>query len=121
MAEHGPWRAVNERTGRRVATEVCLAGGAWGSFKGLMLRKSIPDGYGLLFRPAKGIHTHFMRFPIDLIFLDRDNRVTKVRGTMVPWRLDFTVAAAVIEANAGAALRGDVRVGDVLRFEPTGG
>ena len=120
MAEHGPWWAVNERTGRVVATEIQLARGVWGSLKGLMLRKSIPEGYGLLFRPAKGVHTHFMRFPIDLIFLDKEDRVTKVREVMPPWRFDFTSAAGVIEMNPGTARAMDIRAGDQLTLHRAG-
>jgi uncharacterized membrane protein (UPF0127 family) len=107
----------NERTGEVVGTEIEHAEGMWSSFKGLMLRKAIPDGYGLLFRPARGIHTTFMRFPIDLIFLDQDNRVSKIRSAMKPWRFDFTRAAGVIEMNPGWAAHSDIRPGDQLRFE----
>jgi len=57
-----------------------------------------------------------MRFPIDLIFLDKSNRVVKIRPAMAPWRFDFTSAYAVIEMNAGAAAGNDVRPGDHLRF-----
>ena len=111
-------RVVNERTGRVVLTAVRQAEGAWGSFHGLMLKKGLPEGHGLLFRPARGIHTQFMRFPIDLVFLDRTDTVTKVREAMPPWRFDFTNAAGVIEINPGAARANDIRPGDRLRFEP---
>jgi len=107
----------NERTGHIVGEDIEDATGLWGSFKGLMFRKSIPDGYGLVFRPARGIHTNFMRFPIDLIYFDKANRVTKVRPAMKPWRWDFTNAAGVIEMNPGSAARTDVQPGDRLRFE----
>ena len=107
----------NARTGAILGTEIEQAAGIWGSFKGLMFRKSIPDAYGLLFRPARGIHTNFMRFPIDLIFFDKDHRVTKVRPAMKPWRWDLTNAAGVIEMNPGSAARCDLRPGDVLKFE----
>jgi uncharacterized membrane protein (UPF0127 family) len=107
----------NERNGQIVGDDIEEAGGLWGSFKGLMLRKSIPDGYGMVFRPARGIHTNFMRFPIDLIYFDKDNRVTKVRPAMKAWRWDFTNAAGVIEMLPDSAARADVRVGDQLRFE----
>ena len=113
-------RVVNERTGQVVLTAVREAAGAWGSFKGLMFRKGLPDGHGLLFRPARGIHTHFMRFPIDLVFLDQTDTVSKVREAMRPWRVDFTSAAGVIEINPGAARANDIRPGDRLRFEPAG-
>ena len=112
-------QVVDERTGRVVATAVRTADGAWGSFKGLMLQEALPAGHGLLFRPARGVHTHFMRFPIDLVFLDESNRVVKIREAMRPWRFDTTNAAGVIELNAGAVRAADVRVGDVLRFAPS--
>ncbi|MGI8643745.1 MAG: DUF192 domain-containing protein [Thermomicrobiales bacterium] len=107
-------RLVNERTGATVLTELERARGAWGSFRGLMLRKSIPAGYGLLFTPAQGIHTQFMRFPIDLIFLDHEFNVVKIHEAMPPWRYDFKRAAMVIETAAGAAKAADIREGDRL-------
>lgn len=111
------YRVVNARTGQTIATSVEEAAGPWRSFRGLMLRRSLPAGHGMVFRPARGVHTHFMRFPIDLIFLDREDRVAKVREAMVPWRFDFSSAAAVIELGAGTARAVDIRPGDQLRFE----
>src|SRR5215213_11743416 len=108
---------VNDRTGAIVGDAITEADGPWQSFKGLMLRKSLPDGHGMVFRPAKGIHTQFMRFPIDLIFLDKQNQVVKVRPSMRPWRFDFTNAAAVIEMTGGTAETVDVRVGDRLELQ----
>ncbi len=112
-----PHRVVDERTGETVASAIRTAEGAWGSFVGLMFKKELAAGHGLLFRPARGIHTHFMRFPIDLVFLDKDNRVTKIREAMRPWRFDLTNAAGVIEMNAGAARAMGIQAGDQLRFE----
>jgi len=114
-------QVVNERTGRTVLTAVRQAEGVWGSFMGLMLKKGMSNGHGLMFRKPRGIHTQFMRFPIDLIYVDQENRVTKVREAMLPWRFDFTNAAGLIETNPGAARAMDIRVGDLLRFEPVGG
>jgi hypothetical protein len=112
-----PHRVVDERTNVTVATEVRTAEGIWGSFVGLMFKKELGAGHGLLFRPARGIHTHFMRFPIDLIFLDKADRVIKIREAMQPWRFDVTSAAGVIEMNAGTARAMGIQVGDALRFE----
>lgn len=113
-------RVVDERTGHVVVAAIRRAEGVWGSFAGLMLKKSLPAGHGLMFQPARGIHTHFMRFPIDLVFLDKTNRVTKVRDAMVPWRFDLTMAASVMELNAGTAQAMDIQPGDQLRFEKDG-
>jgi uncharacterized membrane protein (UPF0127 family) len=109
---------INQRTGKVVATSIEEAGNPWQAFKGLMLRKDLPNGHGMIFRPARGIHTHFMRFPIDLIFLDKSNRVVKIRPAMGPWRFDFTNADAVIEMKAGAAASNDIQPGDQLLIEP---
>ncbi|MER3438366.1 MAG: DUF192 domain-containing protein [Chloroflexota bacterium] len=112
------YEIVNSRTGKVVATYIEEASGPWRSFRGLMLRKRLPDGHGMLFRPARGVHTQFMRFPIDLIFLDKNNRVVKIRASVPPWRFDFTSAAAVIEMNGGAAAQAGIAVGDELRLQP---
>ena len=113
-------RITNQRTSAVLGDQIGEAAGVWGSFKGLMFKKSLPAGHGLVFRPARGIHTNFMRFPIDLVFFDANQRVTKVRARMVPWRLDFTNAAGVIEMPAGSAAARDVRPGDQLMFESRG-
>jgi uncharacterized membrane protein (UPF0127 family) len=59
-----------------------------------------------------------MRFPIDLIFMDKQNRVVKIGPCMQPWRIDPGRAAAVIEVAAGMADAADVRVGDELVLRP---
>src|SRR4051812_14341438 len=81
-------KVINERTGQIVASNAVEADNMWKAFKGLMFRSGLGSGEAMVFRPARGIHTHFMRFPIDLIFLDKQNRVKKVRPAMVPWRFD---------------------------------
>jgi uncharacterized membrane protein (UPF0127 family) len=110
-------QAIDARNGRAVATELATANRAWTRFRGLMLRASLPTGHALLIEPARGIHSHFMRFPIDLVFLDEGGRVTRLREAMRPWRFDLTNAVAVIEAPAGTIRAADVRLGDEIRFE----
>jgi uncharacterized membrane protein (UPF0127 family) len=117
--ESQTFEVVDTRTNTLVATTVEEATGWWQSFRGLMLVKDLPVERGLLIRPARGIHTHFMRFPIDLIYLDERNRVVKVRSGMAPWRVDPVRAAAVIEVGAGLADAADVRVGDELLLRPS--
>src|SRR5688572_18871189 len=76
----------NETKGRQLAAEVRLARSLWSRFWGLMGRRPLPDGQGLLLRPCTSVHTFFMRFPIDVIFLDRTNTVVKIIPSMKPWR-----------------------------------
>ena len=85
--------------------------------KGLLGRRSLAEDEGILLRPASSIHTAFMRFPIDVAFLDRDNRVVKVANNVVPWR----VAAAkggkqALELRAGRAEAVGLKAGDVVAF-----
>lgn len=83
---------------------------------GLMFRPGLGQGEGLLIRPCRAIHTHFMRFPIDVVFLDSQDRVVHVINAMAPWKLSPTVPAAdaVLELPAGAA--GATAPGDLLEL-----
>ena len=85
--------------------------------KGLLGKDSLETGKGLLIRPCKGIHTFFMKFPIDAIFLDKDNRIVALVRNLLPHRLTpvFRKASAVFELPAGA-VNTNVAVGDHIVF-----
>lgn len=110
-------RVVNSRNNRVFLSDLREATGIWQKFAGLMFRPSLDDAAGMIFRPGRGVHTHFMRFAIDLVYLDEMDRVQAMRTAMRPWRIDMRNAAAVIEANAGAAGKADLQIGDQLRIE----
>jgi uncharacterized protein len=83
--------------------------------RGLMGQQALPAGEGLLLSPAPAIHTAFMRFPIDALFLDRNLRVLDVRERLGPWRVaSKPKARAVLELSAGECARRGVEVGDQL-------
>ncbi len=97
---------VDADTGRVVASRASVADNPWTRFRGLMLRGSLGAGEGLVIRPCSSIHMMFMRFPIDAVFFDREQRVTKVGRGVPRWRgLAFggKGAKGVIELAAGAA------------------
>jgi uncharacterized protein len=83
--------------------------------RGLLGRRVLPAGEGMLLRPAPSVHTAFMRFPIDALFLDKNLAVVKVAAQLRPWRAaSASGARAVLELAAGeSAIRG-VEVGDRL-------
>ncbi|HET9323013.1 MAG TPA: DUF192 domain-containing protein [Gaiellaceae bacterium] len=83
--------------------------------KGLLGRSELMPGEGLLLRPASAIHTFFMRFPIDAVFLDGDSRIVGIADAVAPWRTAGRRGAkAVLELPAGeSALRG-LRAGELL-------
>ena len=95
---------------------VCLvAESPWLRMKGLLGRRELPDGEGILLRPASSIHMAFMRFPIDAVFLAHDLSVLKVGAQSRPWRMASKLKAhAVLELPAGTCDNRGVREGDRL-------
>ena len=70
--------------------------------KGLLGRKSLDPGTGLWIIPCESVHTFFMRFPIDLVYLDRQNRIKKLRSNVSPWRMSICLSAhSILELPAG--------------------
>ena len=83
-----------------------------------MGRKALAPGEGLWIEPCSSIHTCFMRFPIDVVFLDEKLSVVRVIASMKPWRFSTWVwkARSVLELESGT-LRDSVRPGDVVRIQ----
>lgn len=84
---------------------------------GLMFRRALPAGGGLLIHHCSGIHMMFMRFPIDAVFMDRSNQVVKVYHRLPPWIGLVPLvwkADRVAELPAGTAERLQLRPGDRL-------
>jgi uncharacterized membrane protein (UPF0127 family) len=92
-----------------------LAETAFARMRGLLGRSELALGEGLLIRPAPSIHTFFMRFPIDAVFLDAELRVLAVKGDIRPWRaVAQRGARAVLELPAGESRRRGIREGERL-------
>jgi uncharacterized membrane protein (UPF0127 family) len=111
---------VTGADGRTVCT-AAIADNPLTRLRGLLGRPSLPAGEGLLIRPAPSIHTLFMRFAIDAVFLDADMRVLGVEEALRPWRAAGRRGArAVLELPAGAAAGAGVREGERLALAPAG-
>lgn len=101
-----------------VAADVRAAHGVVSRTRGLMFRGNLGDGEALDIRPCGSIHMMFMRFPIDAVFYDRENRVTKVAQNVRPWigvAMGGRRARGVIEMRAGTAAA--LAPGDLLEFD----
>jgi uncharacterized membrane protein (UPF0127 family) len=109
----------NVDRGTVVATNAKLASGFVSRFFGLMGRKGVENGGGILMTKSASIHSFFMRFRFDAIFLDRENRVVKIVPSMRQWSIAFGGRGAkdTLELAAGAAERSGTVAGDVLAFE----
>jgi uncharacterized membrane protein (UPF0127 family) len=85
--------------------------------RGLLGRRSLSFDQGLLLSPARAIHTAFMRFPIDAVFLDRDRFVLHIAHDLDRWRVASGHGAkAVLELPAGTARLRGLELGDRLLF-----
>jgi uncharacterized protein len=110
---------MNDRTRSAVALEVDVAATRATRRRGLLGRESLGATEGLLLSPCKAVHTVGMRFPIDVIFIDRDGRAVRIVPALAPWRIAMSARAkAVIELAAGQAAASDIQVGDLLYLAP---
>jgi len=98
-----------------IAEHVRLANRFGSRFLGLMGRRSLGCGEGLLLENCSSIHCFFMRFPIDAVYLDREFRVVGTE-TVAPWRVGhlFHGARHVLELSAGTAA--ELKTGESIRF-----
>lgn len=100
-----------------IAAQVEQAATFWSRLKGLMFHANLPTKNALLLEPCPQIHTCFMRFNIDVIFLDAQNCVVEVVENLKPWRMSkfYAKARRALELPGGS-LQGCVRKGDQLIF-----
>lgn len=84
-----------------------------------MGRKVFPVGEGLIIEPCTGIHTFFMRLPIDAVFYDAVRKVVACYPALAPWRVSgvFPSARAVLELPAGVLAASGTQVGDVIEID----
>lgn len=102
--------------GRIVAESVRVADTYLRRLRGLMGRR-LREGEGLVLRPAFSIHTSFMRYPIDVVFLDQDLTVVDIETHVKPWRTASCRAAKeVVELPAGECERRGLRIGDQVAW-----
>lgn len=112
----GDFRVLDEH-GRVVVEQLHVARSHWQRFSGLMLRADFPPDEGILF-PGGDIHGFFMRFPLDLLFVDDDGVILKAVRGMKPWRIARTVRGAKGVLELKARPDATYAAGQRLRFEP---
>jgi uncharacterized membrane protein (UPF0127 family) len=110
---------MNARTREPVATSVELAVTRTARRRGLLGRDRLDSSAALILSPCAAVHTAFMRFDIDVVFVDRDGYAVKIIANVPPWRIALAVRAhAVVEMAAGSLRRHDVSLGDRLYVSP---
>jgi len=114
--------ALTKNDGTIIATSVELANTFVKQTIGLMFRKSIPEHYAMIFDMRReqyiGIHMLFVRFPIDLVYLDTDRQVIDIKHLKCWTGIAFPSRPAryAIEMHAGTAERSGLQIGDVLNW-----
>ena len=105
-----------ERTGVPLATTIEIAGDSRSRKKGLLGRDGLDSGHAFVIAPCQGVHTFGMRFPIDVVAVNRDGTVVKTRAHVRPNRIVMAWSAfAIIELRADSLRASGLVVGDHIR------
>jgi uncharacterized membrane protein (UPF0127 family) len=110
-------RVVNRTRDEVLAERAEMATSYWSRFWGLMGRRELPAGSGMVLKPGGGIHTWFMRIPIDVVHVGKNDVVTHVVRGIRPWRFGplFVGGQLAIELPSGTAER--TQAGDQIALE----
>jgi hypothetical protein len=110
--------ALNATRGVALASELEVATSLLARTRGLLGRSALPPGSGLLLDPCPSVHTWFMRFPIDVIFLDGKNRVVGLKHNLKPFRMAGSWhGVRTLELPAGTIAATGTSAGDSVVFE----
>ncbi len=102
-----------------LAREVIVADRFFVRLKGLLGRDSLDEQEALIIKPANSIHTFFMHFAIDVVFVDKKNKIAGLRENLKPFRLTpiFPKSALVIELPAYTIQKTQTQIGDIVQIE----
>jgi uncharacterized membrane protein (UPF0127 family) len=105
---------LKDSQNRTLANKVWLANDPWSRLKGLLGRQGFPNEDAMWITPCNSIHTFFMKFAIDAVFVDNNLKICKIVKDIKPGRLIWPVwsAQSVFEFSAGFAERHGLKEGD---------
>ncbi|MEI6042947.1 MAG: DUF192 domain-containing protein [Chloroflexota bacterium] len=112
-------RVVDKARGQTLMTHGRIADTFWARGVGLLNRKSLGEGEGLIIIPNNSVHCFFMRFTIDVVFVSKEQRIVYLYPRMKPWRVSKIVGKAhyVIELPEGTVERAGAKIGDVVEWQ----
>ncbi len=112
---------INIDSGLRIAGRVRIAGDSAARRRGLLGIHKLDPEAGLWIMPCEAIHTFGLKMPIDVLFLDRDFKVKKLRTELPPYRISACLrASSVLEIRSGAIAQSNTKVGDRLAVRRAG-
>jgi len=109
---------INQAKGILLADNAIIADTHFKRMKGLLGRREFRQGAALILKPCNFIHTFFMRFPIDCLFVDKNKKVKKAVQSLAPFRIcgPCFSSSMVIELPAGTLVKYPPQEGDTLVF-----
>lgn len=115
-------KIINSNNDKMVGDKIKVADSFVKRFRGLMLSKELKDGEGMLIKPCNSIHMMFMKYAIDAIFLDSENRVKAIYENLKPWTGITKIHSdvkSVLELKSGSAKQSGISTGNILTVEET--
>ncbi|MCM8789645.1 MAG: DUF192 domain-containing protein [Candidatus Omnitrophica bacterium] len=111
-------KIINKTNNAILAEKAILADTPLSRLKGLLGRKQLNIGEGIILRPCSSIHTFFMHFPIDILFLDKNNKIIKAIPDLKPFHLTaiYFNAAFAIELPVGTISSTSTHIGDEVLY-----
>lgn len=111
-------KVVNTTKKTTLCTNCKVANNFISRFIGLMGKKNLPEGNGLLITPCNSIHMFFMNMPLDIIFIDKNNMIVHLLENIKPWSLSGIMhgSCSAIELPSGTIKKTSSSVGDRLQF-----
>lgn len=112
-------RVENVTRGRTLITTGRVADKMWTRLRGLIGSKPLAPGEGLLIVPCSSVHTHFMSFPIDVLYVGKGQEIVAIDQDMAPWRFGsyHRRGRHVVELPSGTVAATQTEVGDRLRVD----
>jgi uncharacterized membrane protein (UPF0127 family) len=111
-------RLVNMDNGEMIAEFIEPAETFFTRLKGLMFREELSNDGGLYLHPCKSIHTFFMKFPIDVLYLDKEWKIVGMEEQLEPGKMGghFKGVASVIELASGSIEKNDIQEGQIVKL-----
>ena len=111
-------QVIISSTKRILVGNLMVADSIFKRMKGLLGKTSLASGSGLLLKPCKAVHTFGMKFAIDIVFLDKGNRVIKIIEALKPNRITaiYSNASTVLELSGGSTAEAQLSKGDYLEI-----
>ena len=109
-------RIINKTKGTILADNAIVADSLLSRMKGLLGRQNFIMGEALVIKPCNCVHSFFMHFPIDVLFIDSNNRIIGIKRYFNPWRVSpiYLNGKSVVELPCGVVAKSGTATGDEI-------